>query len=79
VAWQRRDPSVFPFLGETLHDRREEVWQEALAGLVGFGSSAALEVLRFARTCKFIDESETKRFRRWLEEAIQYLEERVRA
>jgi hypothetical protein len=78
VAWQRRDPSVIPFLGEALHDPQEEVRQEALDGLVSFGSSEALDLLRIARTREFTNDADTKRFRRWLEEAIQYLAERVR-
>jgi hypothetical protein len=79
VAWQRRDPSIIPFLGKALYDPQEEVWQEALDGLVSFGSSEALDFMRAARTREFTDDAAARRFRRWLEEALQYLEERVGA
>lgn len=34
AAWERRDPAVLPFLAQALTDDAEEVWQEALDGLV---------------------------------------------
>ena len=41
VAWERRDRSVLAFLSEALNDDHEEIWQQALDGLV-----ARHEVLR---------------------------------
>jgi hypothetical protein len=70
VAWERRDRSVIPFLGEVLMDSEEEVWQEALDGLVAFASNEALEILLQARNREFNKESDGKRFRLWLDEAI---------
>ena len=71
AAWERRDPSVIPFLGEALNDSKEGVWQEALDGLVALASSESLAVLESARTRKFADEADHKRFHLWLEEAIE--------
>ena len=48
AAWERRDPTAVPFLGEALNGAREKVWQEALDGLVTFASPEALEILRLA-------------------------------
>jgi hypothetical protein len=70
AAWERRDRSVIPFLGEVLMDSKEEVWQEALDGLVAFASKEALEILQQARNREFNKESDGKRFRLWLDEAI---------
>src|SRR6266404_4178549 len=36
AAWERREDAVIPFLAEALNDDAEEVWQEALDGLVAF-------------------------------------------
>jgi hypothetical protein len=51
-------------------DSEEEVWQEALDGLVAFASNETLEILLQARNREFNKESEGKRFRLWLDEAI---------
>lgn len=75
VAWERRDRSVIPFLGEVLMDSKEEVWQEALDGLVAFASKEALEILQQARNREFNKESDGKRFRLWLDEAIGQVQE----
>ena len=39
ALWERRDPSIIPFLSEALQDCEEEVWQEALDGLVTLASA----------------------------------------
>jgi HEAT repeat protein len=78
VAWQRRQKSVLPFLGEALNDMQETVWQEALDGLVTFASPEALEILRQAHSRKFTSEAAAERFRLWLEEAIQQVQEVIR-
>ena len=70
VAWERRDRSVIPFLGEVLMDSKEQVWQEALNGLVAFASKEALAILQQARNREFKKESDGRRFRLWLDEAI---------
>ena len=78
VAWERREKSVIPFLGEALHDSAEEVWQVALDGLVMLASSEASETLQAAKSRQFADEADHKRFHRWLEEAIQQVEFELR-
>lgn len=79
VAWERREQSLIPFLGKALIENDEEVWQEALDGLVAFSSQESLEVLQSARSRKFKKETAAKRFNRWLEEAIQQVEFELRS
>jgi hypothetical protein len=78
VIWEHRQQSVIPFLGEALLDPEPPVWKEALDGLVALASPAALDVLRAARTRRFPRPRDTEGFRRWLEEAIEQAEERLR-
>lgn len=79
AAWERREDAVIPFLAEALNDDAEEVWREALDGLVGFSSQESLEVLQSARSRKFTKDSAAKRFHLWLEEAIQQVQFELRA
>jgi len=79
AAWERREETVIPFLAEALNNNAEEVWQEALDGLVAFSSPASLKILRSARSRKFTEETEAKRFNLWLEEAIQQVEFELRS
>ncbi len=74
VAWERRDQAALPLLAEALGQPQEEIWQEALDGLVAFASPESLEILRRARQRGDADEITAKRFRMWLEEAIQQVE-----
>ena len=80
AVWERRDPSVIPFLAEALQDHDEEVWQEALDGLVTLASPDALAVLQSAKADRSTGAEADKRFHLWLEEAIQqvYFELRAR-
>lgn len=75
VIWEYREASAIPFLGEALLDPEPCIWQEALNGLVTLASPAALDALRAARTREFPTRRETEEFRRWLEEAIEQVEE----
>jgi hypothetical protein len=79
VAWERREEAVIPFLGETLNESEEEVWQQALDGLVAFASPQSLEILKSARARACSDSSNDKRLRLWLDEAIQQVEFELRA
>ena len=74
VAWERRDRSVLAFLSEALNDDHEEIWQQALDGLVAFASPESLDVLQRARNRGSEDDSAARRFRLWLEEAIRQVE-----
>jgi hypothetical protein len=58
------------------HD--EEIWQEALDGLVTFASPESLVILQQARQRRHDDEAAGKRFRLWLEEAIHHVEFELR-
>lgn len=79
AAWERRDEAVIPFLGEVLNSAEEDSWQQALDSLVAFASRETHQILIAARTRAFDDASLTKRFRLWLEEAIQQVELELRA
>jgi hypothetical protein len=79
AAWERRDEAVIPFLGEALRDSAEEVWQQALDGLVAFASPQSLEILQSARSRTIADTANDKRLRLWLDEAIQQVEFELRA
>lgn len=78
VAWERRDQAAVPFLKEALIQSEEQVWQQALDGLVAFASLESLDILQRARTHEHQDEAAAKRFRLWLEEAIQQVEFELR-
>jgi len=78
AAWERRDRSALSFLGEALNELQEEVWQQALDGLVAFASPASLEILQRARHRDCEDDTAARRFNLWLEEAIQQVEFELR-
>jgi hypothetical protein len=73
VAWQRGDRQAIAFLAEAVNQSDEEIWQEALDGLVALASPEALAVLMAARTRELADESATKRFQSFVSEAIEYI------
>ena len=78
AAWERREETVIPFLAEALNDPAEEVWQQALDGLVAFSLPASLKILQSAQSRKFTEATAAKRFNLWLEEAIQQVEFELR-
>ena len=78
VAWERREEAVIPFLGEALNESEEEVWQQALDGLVAFPLPQSLEILQSARARVCSDSSNDKQLRLWLDEAIQQVEFELR-
>jgi HEAT repeat protein len=71
--WQYRNPAAVPTLGSALRDADDQVWKEALDGLVTLGGAEAARVLRDARAALVGDETRVKR--EWLEEAIEQLGE----
>ena len=79
AAWQRREPAVLPFLAQALGEDAEEVWQEALDGLVAHSCAESLKILQSARSRTFTAENAAKRFHLWLEEAIQQVESELRS
>jgi HEAT repeat protein len=78
VAWERRDPAALALLADALGQHDEEIWQEALDGLVTFASPESLVILQQARQRRHDDEAAGKRFRLWLEEAIHHVEFELR-
>jgi HEAT repeat protein len=79
AAWERREETVIRFLAEALNDPAEEVWQQALDGLVAFSLPSSLKVLQSARSRKFTEATAANRFNLWLEEAIQQVELELRS
>jgi hypothetical protein len=77
ALWERRDSSI-TFLGEALRDPEEEVWQEALDGLVTLGSTQSLEVLQTAKTSGSSRQGNDRRFQLWIEEAIEQVKFELR-
>lgn len=78
AIWEHREPATIPFLAEALKDNDEEVWQEALDGLVSFGSAEALAVLQAASDNRSGDAADTRRFRLWIGEAIEQIQFELR-
>ena len=79
AIWEHREPATIPFLAEALQDRDEEVWQEALDGLVALASREGLGVLEGAKASRSNRTEDDKRFHRWLEEAIEQVRFQLRA
>jgi hypothetical protein len=73
AAWQRGDRQAIALLAEAVNQSDEEIWQEALDGLVALASPEALAVLMAARTRKFADRSVSQRFQSCAREAIEYI------
>src|SRR5580765_2290610 len=49
VIWQFRDRSALPILAEALQDPYNEVWKDALDGIVTLGGDQALHLLHDAQ------------------------------
>jgi hypothetical protein len=64
---------VIPFLSEVLNDPKEEVWKQAIDGLVTIGSPEAVKSLRAARERHFSSPNVAKDFCGWIDEAIQQI------
>jgi HEAT repeat protein len=72
VIGQFRDPSVLPTLAGALRDINENVWKDALDGLVTIGGDRSLEVLREARADAARLPDASKKIE-WIDEAISQL------
>jgi hypothetical protein len=79
IIWQHRNPATIEFLSEALHDPIPEVWKNAMDGLVALACPKSLDVLRSVRTRAFPKETQTEEFHRWLKEAIDQVEERMKS
>jgi HEAT repeat protein len=73
VAWQRGDREAIALLAEAVNQSEEEIWQEALDGLVALASPEALAVLTAARTRELADRTASQRFQSCAGEAIEYI------
>lgn len=70
VIWEHRDPTQIPLLGELLFDDDEEIWQEAMDGLVTLACTESVEALQRAKSRSFDSDRDKQKFHRWLDEAI---------
>lgn len=78
AVWERRSPLSLPFLGEALRDPEEEVWQEALDGLVTLASAESLNILQTAKVTGSSVEDHDRRFQLWVAEAIEQVKFEIR-
>jgi hypothetical protein len=73
VIWQHRDPSSIPLLGDGLQDSSPLVWKQALDGLVTIGGPESISTIKAARSRKFSCDPDQRKFREFLDEALQHL------
>jgi HEAT repeat protein len=74
VVWRLRAHASIEFLGEALQDPAQEVWKQALDGLVTLASPQSLRILEAARdTVRVPDDG----FHDWVEGAIADLSGRI--
>lgn len=73
VVWQFRDSAALPALAEALRDAHQEVWKDALDGVVTLGGEEALRVLRHARTIA-ADYTDASVRLTWIDEAVKQVE-----
>ncbi len=78
VVWHRRDREAIALLAEAVNQSDEQIWQEALDGLVALASPEALAVLTAARTRDLADRSTSQRFQSCTAEAIEYIRQILR-
>ena len=64
VIWQFRDRSTLPFLADALKEEDDEIWKQALDGIVTIGGDEAFAILKAVQT-----ESASDNKRAWIEEA----------
>ena len=76
IVWQHRLPETTKFLSEALDDPAPEVWKNALDGLVALGGQSATQVLQAARQRSSGGNREKRVQAKWIDEAIQQVEEK---
>jgi len=79
VVWQFRDRSALPILAEALQDPNDQVWKDALDGIVTFGGVQALELLDDVQ-CTLLGVGEPSALikRSWIREAIDQVQADIR-
>jgi hypothetical protein len=68
AIWQQRNPETIGFLAGLLRDADDEVWKEALDGLVTIGGSKGRAALRLVRDT-MTDQSKAE----WIDEALDQI------
>jgi hypothetical protein len=79
IIWQHRSFDTIGFLSEAIKDPSPDVWKNAMDGLVALACPKSLDVLRSVRTRAFPKERQTEEFQRWLKEAIEQADERMKS
>ena len=74
VVWQFRDQGTVPFLAEALQEEDEDIWKQALDGLVTIGGIAAIEALRAERHRRKAQSQSVSHKVEWIDEAIGQIE-----
>jgi hypothetical protein len=74
ALWQFRDSAALSTLAVALGDGDDQVWKEALDGVVTLGGADALRVLEEARD-GLPSEGDSSVRRAWIDEAIQQVQE----
>ena len=75
VVWQFRDRSALPILAEALRDPHDQVWKDALDGIVTLGGDQALQLLHDAQCATLgVGESSALTKQSWIEEAIKQVQ-----
>jgi hypothetical protein len=70
IAWRTQSRQSLPLLRQAVEDGHDQVWREALDGLVALGGPEALEIARQARGRAAGDK------RQWFDEAVQQMAEK---
>ncbi len=74
IIWRFRDPVALPALAVASADHGDEVWKEALDGIVAIGGQAAMQILRDAQVSLAADPRAAGKLE-WIPEAIQQVQE----
>jgi hypothetical protein len=79
VVWQFRDRSALPILAHALQDTDDQVWKDALDGIVTLGGDQALQLLYDAqRALRGVDEPVALTKMSWITEAIEQVQADIR-
>ena len=73
IIWQFRNAKTVPFLATVLRDDSDDIWRQALDGLVAIGGDTALEALRSEKTSLPVTGKKT----RWIDEAIEKVQQEL--
>jgi hypothetical protein len=78
VVWQFRDRSALPILADALQDSDDEVWKDALDGIVTLGGDQALQLLRDAQPAmRGVGEPAALTKLSWITEAIEQVQANI--